>query len=140
VSVLFYILKVPVGDNITDNFAMGTTGNLIAFGDRDHGVLTGARTLDPSGSGLTTIHVHPDTGTRLDGFRIPFWQEALDLAKQAHKSFSEFGFLGWDLALTKDGPKFLEANVWWDPPTYAPQVMLREDWKLIFGSNHFVAS
>jgi hypothetical protein len=132
VSVLFYILKVPTGNNITDNFAMGTTGNLIAFGDSNDGVLRGARTLHPSGSGLVTIHTHPDTGTSLDGFRIPMWQEAVDLAKTAHQSFPEFGCLGWDLALTAHGPRVLEANIWWDPPTYAPQIMSCPDWERLF--------
>lgn len=133
VSLVYYMLKVPVGGNITDNFAMGTTGNLLAFGEPEQGVLKGARALHPSGSGLTTIKCHPETGIPFEGYRIPFWKEAIELAKEAHGVFHSFGTLGWDIALTPDGPRLLEANAWWDPPTYAPQIMSPGHWQYIFG-------
>ena len=132
VSILFYMLKVLVGTNVSDNFSMGTKGNLIGIGDPQIGVLTGARTLHPSGSGLISIDRHPVTGIPFRGFRIPLWSEAIDLAKKAHRFFPEFGALGWDIALTSDGPKLIEANAWWDPPLYAPEIMSNENWRRLF--------
>ena len=132
-SLLFYIMKIPVGGNVTDNFSMGTSGNLIAFGDHDSGVLRGARALHPSGAGLATIRSHPDSGHDIDGYAIPMWHEAVELARHAHVFFREFGTLGWDMAVTERGPVILEANPWWDPPLYAPQIMTRENWQRIFG-------
>lgn len=134
VNLVFYILKVPVGHNTTDNFAMGKSGNLIAFGGETDGVLQGARMLKSSGVGLTTISKHPLSERDIEGFSIPLWQEAVELAKRAHRqAFSEFGTLGWDIALTLRGPVLIEANPWWDPPMYAPQVMSNENWQRIFG-------
>lgn len=133
IALLFYIMKIPVGKNITDNFSMGTSGNLIAFGDRDSGTLRGARVLHPSVGGLSTVRTHPSNNHPLDGYVIPQWHDAVALAKRAHRAFSEFGTLGWDMALTARGPVILETNPWWDPPMYAPNVMSRENWLRIFG-------
>ena len=134
VSLLFYWLKVCVGDNVVDNFSMGSTGNLAGFGYLDKGVLKGARGRHPSGVGLTTVHTHPKTGMAFDGFRIPLWDEAVKLAKKAHReAFSSFGSLGWDIAVTPEGPKLIETNVWWDPPMFATMVMTDDDWRRVFG-------
>lgn len=131
--LLFWMIKLVTGNNFSDNFSGGRSGNLIAFGAPDSGKLLGARTLHPSGVGLTTILNHPETNRPLAGFTVPLWREAVDTALQAHHHFPDFGALGWDVAITADGPKILEANAWWDPPTYAPQIMAAEDWRAIFG-------
>jgi hypothetical protein len=59
---------------------------------------------------------HPDSGAELEGTRVPFWPEALDLVVRAHRSvpeFSRFVFLGWDVAITGDGPLLIETNAGW---------------------------
>ena len=132
VSILFYMIKILAGHTVSDNFSMGTTGNLIAFGDADKGVLRGAITLHECGSGMTTIAVHPETGTPFDGFRLPRWSEAIALASTAQRSFPQLPTLGWDMALTDDGPQIIEANARWDPPLYAPFLMSTDNWKRIF--------
>ena len=58
VSILFYMIKILAGKTLSDNFSMGTTGNLIAFGDDDC-VLRGAVTIHECGSGMTVVTSHP---------------------------------------------------------------------------------
>jgi len=135
VSILFFMIKVLAGRTLTDNFSMGTTGNLIAFGDVETGVLRGAVALHPSGSGMTTIDRHPITGVPFDGFQLPSWPEAIALVKAAQRCFAGLGTLGWDVALTDDGPKLIEANARWDPPCYAPFLMSGKNWQRIFGED-----
>jgi hypothetical protein len=57
---------------------------------------------------------HPDTGAPIVSIVLPYWQESIDLVLRAHASaFSRFAFLGWDIALTKERPLFLETNSGW---------------------------
>ena len=50
----------------------------------------------------------------LIGFALPDWSECISLVRRAHdEAFSAFATLGWDVALTANGPVLLEANVNW---------------------------
>ncbi|GAA0580147.1 sugar-transfer associated ATP-grasp domain-containing protein [Caenispirillum bisanense] len=132
-SVLFHFQKVVVGDSLTDNFAGGTTGNLLAFFDRDSGLLDVALQLSPGGSGLVEVTTHPLTGASIRGFALPHFQAALELAQRAQMAFPDLPCLGWDIALTDDGPLLIEANARWDPPNYRPEVLSAADWRRLFG-------
>ncbi len=60
---------------------------------------------------------HPVSGEPIVGTIVPFWNEALSLAIRAHSFFPGFFSLGWDIAITDDGPIVLEANKIWDIET-----------------------
>ena len=45
---------------------------------------------------------------------IPFYRESVDLVLKAHKLFPSFQTVGWDVAVTPDGPLLLEGNHNWD--------------------------
>lgn len=66
--------------------------------------------------GSQPVMHHPDTGRLLTGALVPFWRDALDLAVRAHggvPEFSRFVFLGWDVAITGEGPLLIETNAGW---------------------------
>jgi hypothetical protein len=57
---------------------------------------------------------HPDTGARIIDVSLPFWRESIALVLRAHAAaFARFPFLGWDIALTANGPLLLETNSGW---------------------------
>jgi ribosomal protein S30 len=134
VRLLYWFLKLVGETSLTDNFLAGTSGNMMAHGDPDRGILRGGKRLSDFGTGLVAVTHHPRTGIALDGFEVPRWAEAVDLARTAHaEAFPEFCALGWDVAVTADGPVLLEANAWFDPPSHTPHIMSAADWKRIFG-------
>jgi hypothetical protein len=133
VSILFYMIKILAGNTLSDNFSMGTSGNLIAYGDPDSGTLRGAVKIHECGAGMASIATHPQTGRPFDGFSLPWWSEAIALVITAQRCFRELPTLGWDVALTETGPRIIEANARWDPPLYAPFLMSADNWRRVFG-------
>lgn len=57
----------------------------------------------------------PEGGEIFSGTQIPCWREAVELALKAHTTLGAFVSLGWDVAITPDGPVLLETNCGWDP-------------------------
>lgn len=56
------------------------------------------------------VDFHPDTGVKLWGHSIPFWDKILQIAIGCYE-VSRLGYLGVDIALDKDlGPMVLEMN------------------------------
>ena len=63
---------------------------------------------------LTKFYAHPDTNTKFKGFTIPMYQQAVELALDTHRRcFFDFFSIGWDIAITPEGPVVIEANYPW---------------------------
>lgn len=54
---------------------------------------------------------HPDSGKKTSGARLPYFEEAKQLACDALDAFPHMRFAGVDIAISKDGPVVLELNV-----------------------------
>jgi alpha-L-glutamate ligase-like protein len=53
---------------------------------------------------------HPDTGTSVIGFEVPYWSQILDMSKRVSQAVG-LGYLGADIVLDRtQGPLLLEAN------------------------------
>jgi hypothetical protein len=53
---------------------------------------------------------HPLTGTVFKGFKIPFFQQAKQLALNAAIIVPQARIIGWDIGITQKGPVVLEGN------------------------------
>lgn len=53
---------------------------------------------------------HPMTGTDIVGFAIPYWREAVDMCLKAMRVVPQVRFVAWDVAVTENGPLFIEGN------------------------------
>ena len=56
---------------------------------------------------------HPDTGIKFKEFVIPFYDEAVEAALKLHEKLEGLCSLGWDIAITEQGPVFIECNAEW---------------------------
>jgi len=67
---------------------------------------------------------HPKTGAPIAGRIIQNWPAVAELAARAHRVFNGRMIIGWDLALTPDGPMVIEGNS--DPDTHFLQRVHRQ--------------
>ena len=57
--------------------------------------------------------IHPVTGQVIEGQVLPFWEEVIDLARRAALHAPENRSVGWDIAITEEGPELIEGNHNW---------------------------
>ena len=57
-----------------------------------------------------TFIKHPMTDTSIIGFQIPFWEEAKKMCMDAAMKIPQMRFIAWDVAITENGPTFIEGN------------------------------
>ena len=100
-------LRIAV-DSPVDNLA---AGNLAAPVEETTGEVTGPGVY--SDVTRTPESVHPVTGVPIEGFRIPFWEETLALARAAAEHRSQNRSVGWDIVITPEGPGLIEGNHDW---------------------------
>ena len=66
---------------------------------------------------------HPITGAPVTGRVLPFWPQVLELAIAAHRQVPQRVLVGWDIAITEEGPMLIEGNSM--PDTIFPQRIYR---------------
>ena len=100
--ILYAGLRVGAGADV-DNFHAGGMGVHV---DVDTGILRGAA-VNKEG---TEFASHPVTGVRFDGRPLPMWDEVRRICLEAALVNPNIHVVGWDVAVTPDGPVFVEGN------------------------------
>lgn len=110
-EVLVYnvIQKIGAYENTCDNWHLG---GVIVGVDLSTGRLKADGLLTNGYGGK--VKKHPNTNIKFENFEIPYFKEALQKAKELHKEFINIKSIGWDIAITNDGPIFIEGNDNWD--------------------------
>jgi len=100
-------VRTGVGSAHVDNIS---SGGVFAGIDINKGVLIGDAFSDfTNGRGKTFSH-HPDSGVKFEGFIVPQYREAEDLALKAAGCIPQVRLVGWDIAITPGGPVLIEGN------------------------------
>jgi hypothetical protein len=108
--------KVVTGDALVDNYHDGVNDNGTIHVDLRTGRLVGPLVVaGPDGFGFSTTDRHPRTGTALEGIEMPGWQDAGDVVLQAARAFDALRTIGWDVAITPEGPVIVEGNSLYAP-------------------------
>lgn len=100
-------LRISV-DSPVDNMA---AGNLAAPIDQATGIVNGPGVYSDITRQPETVH--PVTGVSIQGFQLPFWQETLQLVEKASRAHPQNRSIGWDVAITPEGPGLIEGNHDW---------------------------
>lgn len=107
VTIIGACLKLSVYENV-DNL---NAGNIAMPLDIETGVVTDAGIfLDIS---KEEPKIHPLTGVNIPGFQVPFWKACIEIAKKGALLTPENRSIGWDVAITNNGPLLIEGNHRW---------------------------
>ncbi|HNP36518.1 MAG TPA: sugar-transfer associated ATP-grasp domain-containing protein [Woeseiaceae bacterium] len=109
VELLSSTFRIGTGRRPTDNWSAG--GILIAV-DPGSGTTRGDGYLKPSYG--QRVRRHPDTGIELEGLAIPNYDRAVATVLRLHTHLPGLHSIGWDVAITPDGPVVIEGNDDWD--------------------------
>jgi hypothetical protein len=100
------LLRMSNGCTYTDNWAKG---GIIVNIDLGTGVLGKVGRTKSKYGGLC-FRQHPFSQSHFGGTRLPFWPEVKELVRYAAQVLRPLGFLGWDVAISTEGPILIEAN------------------------------
>jgi len=106
-TVISIALKAPLPGAVTDN---GTNSLFFAVERQTGEIGEGIQLFNPL---APRSPIAPATGQPIAGAKLPDHSRVVEICKQAHAGFPEFCILGWDVALTPDGPLLLETNIGW---------------------------
>lgn len=100
--------------SVSDQFSWG--GFFTMLDDDGHSVGRGH-----SGKNDTFYAVHPDSGRSIIDYRVPLWDQVEALTDKIGREVPEVPYVGWDIAVTADGPELIEGN--WIPGLYESRVL-----------------
>lgn len=101
VHVIASVLRVGNGA-VIDNFASGGMFSLLD----DAGVAKYPGVDKHS----NVYRHHPVTGAAIEGFQMPMYAELQDFIEKIARRVPELRYVGWDIALTPEGPALIEGN------------------------------
>ena len=101
-NIMMQVIRMGDGKHDVDNFH---SGGMYSFFDESGTIIYPA--IDREGR---EYYTHPVTKTKIKGFKIPYYKEAIDLAIKASEKIPQVGYIGFDIAITKNGPILIEGN------------------------------
>lgn len=103
VSIIKTVVRAGVGDSIVDNSHSGGCAYEV---DKELGYI-----ISPYyAANRKSSFVHPNTDICMLGRKIPFWNEVLSICNDAAKKIPKCQYIGWDVAITENGPLLIEGN------------------------------
>lgn len=100
------VVRIGRASSEVDNVSSGG----ICCGCGADGRLTKIAVSQADGVHFKREQTHPDHGYSFGGQQIPFYKESVNLCLEAHRHFSSVRVIGWDIAVTPDGPVLIEGN------------------------------
>lgn len=110
------ILKIGNG-GVIDNFS---SGGMYTFVD-DNGIVL-APAIDQADNYFEN---HPITKEKIVGFKVPLFNEAVELVKEAALVVPDMAYVGWDVAIGEDKPILVEGN--WFPGVFQMKPSFKEN-------------
>ena len=101
------ILRIGFNKSFIDNVSKG--GAYVGI-DFRAGKLRAEAVSDFTNGRARTYLEHPETKLRFEGYNLPFFEEIVALVISASQCIPQVKVIGWDVAITPDGPLLIEGN------------------------------
>ncbi|MGO3691066.1 MAG: sugar-transfer associated ATP-grasp domain-containing protein [Psychroflexus halocasei] len=111
VNIFGTFIKVGRKGAWVDN--AGSGGNICANVDIKTGLINNVIEFNDWRSNRDITH-HTDSGTLLEGVKIKDWENICEQVKTYQKQIPYLKAIGWDVAITDEGPVIIEINDFWD--------------------------
>ena len=122
-KVIATFIKIGRSGAFVDNAGGG--GNVDAGIDVETGKIYGS--IEFNGFRKTRpIDCHPDTGAQLNNVVIEHWEEICAQLCRFQQRLPFLKAIGWDVAITDDGPVIIEINDFWDT---TGQLFIQRGWR-----------
>lgn len=103
VHFVYALFRMGSGDGFIDNIC---AGGMYTKVDSD-GTLMFPAFCDKTGQ---YYDVHPYSKKQITSSKLPFFKESVELCLKAAQVEPRLGYIGWDVAITPNGPVLVEAN------------------------------
>lgn len=106
-------LRTGANGSVVDNACFGG----VVIGINNDGSLMNWGYQEPgktNSSNLIVEESHPDTRARFAGVKIPYWEDIITMTKNFHSYYYGIPSMGWDVAITPEGPVYLECGEDWE--------------------------
>lgn len=105
VYIISALLRVGRNGRKVDNWSGSKGGIAISIN-----LETGQLSLEGVDYYSKKYRFHPDTKVVFSGIQIPFWKQLRECVLKAAKALPGIASVGWDVAVTPDGPVIIEGN------------------------------
>lgn len=102
-NVVYCLVRIGSGSNDVDNVSSGGMYTMLT---------TDGRINHPAFCDKTVTYYtkHPASGFEFKDFQVPYFEEAKELCRKAALVEPKVRYVGWDVAITPNGPVLVEGN------------------------------
>ncbi len=115
-NIIVAYMRFGIGDSVVDNVSSG--GFQVGI-NLDSGTFHEKGYQDMEFGGYV-FYAHPNSGFVFKDAKVPYFKEVCELAHKA-SDFLPDRIIGWDIAITPNGPLLIEANEY--PSIFAPDII-----------------
>lgn len=102
IEILFAGLRIGAKGSKVDNISQG---GMVAPIDIKTGII-----VDQFHSKRSSKSKFSLEGINEVGYQLPFWNQVLNMAREASNVIPQISYIAWDIAITPDGPAIVEGN------------------------------
>lgn len=100
--IIYAVIRIGMND-VVDNFH---SGGFVARIGKATGIIEG----NGYTMGGKEYITDPCSNKKIEGTLLPYWDQVIELIHKSSEKLNTIGYIGWDVAISQDGPMLIEGN------------------------------